>query len=116
MADQDCIFCKIVAGEIPSQKVFEDEEVLAFHDISPQAPVHVLIIPKQHIARVADMTEAEEPLMGKLIHTAAQLARQLNVSDSGYRLVLNTGPDANQTVPHVHVHLIGGRVMGWPPG
>jgi histidine triad (HIT) family protein len=112
----DCIFCKIVEGTIPSKKLFEDELVLAFADISPQAPVHLLIIPKKHYASLEECDgEASELLLGHLQLVAAQLARKHGVS-GGYRTVINTGADGGQTVSHLHVHLLGGRAMRWPPG
>jgi histidine triad (HIT) family protein len=111
-----CIFCKIIRGEIPAKKVFEDEDVLVFYDINPVAPVHVLIIPKKHIARIADITINDAELMGKLMLTARHIAEQLGVAESGFRLVINNGEQANQTVFHLHIHLIGGRAMTWPPG
>ncbi|MCK6621037.1 MAG: histidine triad nucleotide-binding protein [Calditrichaceae bacterium] len=112
----DCIFCKIVRGEIPSRKVYEDDEVLAFHDLSPQAPVHVLLIPKLHVARIADLEDHHEPLLGRLIIAANKVAGQLNIKESGFRLVINNGENANQTVFHLHLHLLGGRRFTWPPG
>ena len=111
-----CIFCKIVEGEIPAKKVYEDEDVLVFHDINPVAPVHVLIIPKKHLAKIAEITINDAELMGKLMLTARKVAEQLGVAESGFRLVINNGESANQTVFHLHIHLIGGRAMTWPPG
>ena len=111
-----CIFCKIVEGEIPAKKVYEDEDVLVFHDINSVAPVHVLIIPKKHLAKIADITINDAVLMGKLMLTARKVAEQLGVAESGFRLVINNGESANQTVFHLHIHLIGGRAMTWPPG
>lgn len=111
-----CIFCKIINDEIPSRKVYEDEEVLAFHDVNPQAPVHVLVIPKKHIAKVSDMDGEDELLLGKLVHVSKKVADDLGILDDGFRLVINNGEKANQTVFHIHLHLIGGRRMGWPPG
>lgn len=112
----DCLFCGIVAGRIPAAVVFEDDSVLAFRDINPQAPVHFLVVPRTHRATPGDLTEADEALMGRVIRLAAQVAAQEGVAESGYRLVMNAGPDANQTVPHLHVHVLGGRGMRWPPG
>jgi histidine triad (HIT) family protein len=115
----DCLFCKIVAGTIPSKKVFEDESVLAFADISPQAPVHLLIIPKKHYASLEEfgggVGDGDENLLGHLHSVAAQLARTQGLG-GGYRTVINTGTDGGQTVGHLHVHLLGGRAMHWPPG
>lgn len=112
----DCIFCKIVAGELPSKKVYEDEEVLAFEDISPAAPVHVLIIPKVHIASALHVAEEQLPLIGAIHRTAGQLARELGIAEKGFRLVNNCGNEGGQTVDHLHYHLLGGRHLGWPPG
>jgi len=111
----DCLFCKIASGVIPVTRLYEDEQVLAFPDIGPQAPVHILIIPKQHFSSVAATTAADAPLLGHLLSSAAAIAKQQNLGN-GYRLVINTGPDGGQTVDHLHVHLLGGRHMGWPPG
>lgn len=105
--DPDCIFCKIVAGQIPAQKVYEDDEVLAFHDIHPWAPVHFLIIPKTHIATMAEITPAEQALMGKMMVLAPQLMAQLGVT-GGFRQIINTGRDGGQEVYHLHMHVIGG--------
>jgi histidine triad (HIT) family protein len=113
----DCIFCKIVAGEIPAKKLYQDEDAIAIADINPQAPVHALIIPRQHIASLAEIgsSEREKMLIGHLHGVANQLARRQNLVN-GYRIVINTGPDGGQTVAHLHLHLIGGRQMHWPPG
>ena len=110
------VFEKIIAREIPAQIVFEDEEVVAFHDVNPQAPMHVLIVPKRAIPRLAQTSESDQALLGKLILTAAKVARELGVSESGYRVVINSGPDAGESVPHLHVHLLGKRTLDWPPG
>jgi histidine triad (HIT) family protein len=110
-----CIFCRIVAGEIPAKRVFEDEQVLAFADLNPQAPVHLLVIPKQHIASHADVEREHAPLLGHLMAVAAELAEAQGLA-KGYRLVINTGPDGGQTVDHLHMHVLGGRPMAWPPG
>ncbi len=111
----DCIFCKIVAGEIPAKKVMEDDHVIAFHDIDPKAPTHILIIPKKHIASLAQVEPGTEVLLGKLLATAAMVAREQGL-DRGYRVVISTGPEGGQTVDHLHLHLLGGRPMHWPPG
>ena len=116
MTDPSCLFCKIVAGEIPSAKVHEDELVLAFDDINPRAPVHQLIIPKRHIASAAELTEDDAALLGRLFAVAAELARAAGLHASGYRLVTNVGADGGQSVDHLHFHLLGGRAMTWPPG
>jgi histidine triad (HIT) family protein len=110
------VFEKIIAREIPAKIVFEDEDVVAFHDVDPKAPVHVLIIPKRVIPRLAETQESDAPLLGKLISTAAKVARDLSIAESGYRIVINSGPDAGESVPHLHVHLLGKRSLGWPPG
>lgn len=112
----DTIFGKIVAGEVPADKVYETDTVLAFRDLSPQAPVHVLVIPKKPYQTAAELAAAEPVLAGELIAAAHEVAVQAGIAESGYRLVVNTGSDANQTVDHVHVHVIGGRAMSWPPG
>jgi histidine triad (HIT) family protein len=113
----DCIFCKIAAGEIPAKKLYEDDRALAFADIDPKAPVHTLIIPKQHIGSLAEVgaSEEEKALVGHLLGVANQLARQQNLAN-GYRIVVNIGPEGGQTVEHLHLHLLGGRQMHWPPG
>jgi histidine triad (HIT) family protein len=111
----DCLFCKIVAGSIPAKRVEEDELCLCFADVSPQAPTHLLIIPKEHIASQAHAEEQHAALLGHLMAKAAAVARKQGL-DSGYRVVINTGPDGGQTVDHLHLHLLGGRHMGWPPG
>jgi histidine triad (HIT) family protein len=110
------IFEKIAAREIPAKVVFEDDDVLAFHDVNPQAPVHVLIVPKRVIPRLAETNESDQQLLGKLILTAAKVARDLRIHESGYRVVINSGPDAGESVPHLHVHLLGKRALAWPPG
>ena len=112
----DCLFCKIAAKEIPSTIAYEDDKVLAFRDINPQAPVHIQIIPKRHIARVSELTEETVSLLGKLVLTANQLAKELKIAEPGYRLVVNCNPGAGQSVYHLHLHLLGGRPMRWPPG
>jgi len=110
-----CLFCKIVAGEIPVTRLYEDEHTLAFPDINPQAPTHTLIIPKNHLASHAHATQDDAAVLGQLLHTAGEVARAQNLTN-GYRLVINTGPDGGQTVGHLHIHLLGGRQMHWPPG
>ena len=112
----DCLFCAIAAGDIPSEIVHEDEQVIAFRDISPQAPTHVQIIPKKHIATVNDIDAADEQLVGHMVTTAAAIAKSEGFAEDGYRLVMNTNQHGCQTVFHIHLHLIGGRQMGWPPG
>ncbi|MFO7171714.1 MAG: histidine triad nucleotide-binding protein [Bacillota bacterium] len=109
---QDCIFCKIVRGELPSAKVYEDDLVLAFKDINPQAPVHVLVIPKAHYASVMELPAQDGQLLSRLFSAIQQVARELGVAETGFRLVANTGPDSGQMVPHLHFHILGGRKMG----
>ena len=113
---QDCIFCKIAAGEFGGPPLYQDEQVTAFKDINPQAPFHILIIPNKHVASLDEATAADQALLGQLMLTAAQLAREHGVVGQGYRLVTNTGPQAGQTVFHLHLHLLAGRNMTWPPG
>lgn len=110
-----CLFCKIIAGEIPSNKVYSDADVYAFRDINPAAPTHILVIPIKHIAAVSEANTADEALLGKLLLRAREIAKQEGL-DEGYRLVINTGKDGGQTVFHLHVHILGGRAMSWPPG
>ena len=113
---EDCLFCKIISGEIPSEKVFEDELTYAFRDITPQASTHVVVVPKEHYPDAAAMAHAAPALAGAVLAAAGEIAAREGVAESGYRLVFNTGPDANQTVLHVHLHVLGGRPFGWPPG
>jgi histidine triad (HIT) family protein len=116
MSENNCLFCRIIAGEIPSNTVYEDDLALAFRDINPQAPAHVLIIPKQHIASLSEASQDDQALLGHLMLVVPKLASQLGLADGGYRMVVNTGAGAGQSVWHIHVHLLGGRAMGWPPG
>ena len=110
------IFEKIIAREIPADIVFEDEAVLAFRDVNPKAPVHVLIVPKKKLARLSEAGEEDEKLLGHLLLKAGEVARQLGLDKSGYRVVINNGRDGGETVPHLHCHILGGRGLGWPPG
>ncbi|MGY3726024.1 MULTISPECIES: histidine triad nucleotide-binding protein [Cobetia] len=112
----DCLFCKIINREIPADIIYEDEEVLAFNDINPQAPTHVLIIPKQHIATLNDIEESQLATVGRLQYTAARLAKEYGFADDGYRVVMNCNEDGGQTVYHIHMHLMGGRRFTWPAG
>jgi histidine triad (HIT) family protein len=112
----DCLFCRIIAGSIPAERLHDDDLVLAFRDIAPRAPTHVLLVPKQHIASAAELTEADGPLLGRLFTVAAELARTEGIADGGYRLVSNVGRWGGQTVDHLHFHLMGGRPFDWPPG
>ena len=110
------IFEKIIAREIPAKIIWEDDDAIAFHDVNPQAPVHVLIVPKKVIPRLTAATEANRAILGKLLLVAGDLAKKLGVEKSGYRVVINSGPDAGESVPHLHVHLLGKRALAWPPG
>ncbi len=110
-----CLFCKIVEGSIPSKSLYEDEQCVAFSDINPQAPVHFLVVPRQHIVSMADAQKEHKPLLGHLLWVAGDLARQRGLG-KGYRVAINTGPDGGQTVDHLHIHVLGGRHMTWPPG
>jgi len=112
----DCIFCRIASGEISSKLVYQDEDVLAFHDLNPQAPVPIIIIPRAHIPRVNDIKEDNKALIGKLFIVAKKIAREKKIDSSGFRLVMNCNKDAGQEVFHIHLHLLGGRQFKWPPG
>jgi histidine triad (HIT) family protein len=116
LPDTDCLFCKISEGEIPADIVRSTEDVVAFRDINPQAPTHILIIPRDHIASVSEMEEGDSEALGKLFLMAKELAREEGIAEGGYRMVVNAGADAGQTVFHIHLHLLGGRGMAWPPG
>jgi histidine triad (HIT) family protein len=111
-----CLFCKIAAKEIPSKILFEEEDILAFHDIHPAAPTHVLVIPKLHLGSLADARPEHTALLGKLLFAAARVAELTGIVESGYRVVANTGTHAGQSVPHLHLHVLGGRALAWPPG
>lgn len=111
----DCLFCRIVSGEIPATLIHENDHCIAFRDINPQAPTHVLVIPRRHVASL-DAAASEGALLGELLLTAAEVARQEKIDDGGYRVVLNTNSDGGQTVLHLHAHVLGGRAMRWPPG
>ena len=112
----DCLFCGIVEGKANANFVYQDDEIVAFKDVKPRAPVHVLIIPRKHISGVLDIEPNDGPLIGKIFQVAARLARDLGIAKSGFRVVVNSGADSGQSVFHVHYHLLGGRRMGWPPG
>ncbi|MFH1996073.1 MAG: histidine triad nucleotide-binding protein [Candidatus Omnitrophota bacterium] len=116
MLKDDCVFCKIVKKEIPSKIAYEDNKILAFEDAHPQAPIHILVIPKHHIEKLSDISEESMRIFGKLILTANMLAKAKGALDSGYRVVINCGKNAGQEVFHLHVHLLAGKVFGWPPG
>ena len=111
-----CIFCRIVSGDLPAKIVYEDEQAMAFEDINGQAPVHLLVIPKRHVASVQDCQEADLALLGHLLLTCSTVARRKHLAESGYRIVANTGSDGGQTEFHLHLHVLGGRPMAWPPG
>ena len=115
-SEPGCLFCRIAAGEIPAKKIHDDADVVAFHDINPQAPTHVLVIPRHHIASLDAMTANDTAILGTTILKATQIARELGLAEDGYRLVVNNGEGAGQTVFHIHFHLLGGRAFGWPPG
>lgn len=112
----DCLFCRIATKEIPAKIAYEDDALVAFHDINPQAPVHVVIIPRRHLARVSDLAADDAPLAGRLVVAANHLAKTLGIAEAGYRLVINCNAQAGQSVFHLHLHLLGGRPMRWPPG
>ena len=113
--EDNCLFCKIADGTTPATVVHQDDKVVAFEDANPQAPHHVLIVPREHIESLNDVSKGDEQVVGHLLRVAAQIADQRGIGESGFRTVINTGPDAGQSVFHVHVHLLGGRSMGWPP-
>ena len=112
----DCIFCKIIKGEIPCDKVYEDEEILAFHDLNPQAPVHFLLIPKKHVSNIMEIQPEDTALMGRLLFKAQELAQRNGCTENGARFVINCKSHGGQTVDHLHCHVLGGRFMFWPPG
>lgn len=112
----DCLFCKIIKGEIPSSKVYEDDRIYCFRDITPQAPTHILIIPKKHIESLNAINEEDKELIGYIFAKAKEIAISSGLESNGYRIVMNCGKDGGQTVPHLHFHLLGGREFGWPPG
>lgn len=116
MNQAGCVFCRIARGEIPARLAHQDKDLVAFHDIDPKAPVHVLLIPRKHIGSIAQLEDADAGLIGRLFTAARELAEALGIRDTGYRMVINAGPDAGQSVDHVHLHLLGGRKLKWPPG
>jgi histidine triad (HIT) family protein len=116
MSEKDCIFCQIIAGEIPSTKVYEDDRAYAFRDVKPHAPTHILIVPKEHIESLNDIAQGDEALLGHLLRLAPKIANQLGIAESGFRTVVNTGENSGQAVWHLHIHVMGGRPMTWPPG
>jgi histidine triad (HIT) family protein len=112
----DCLFCKIISRQIPASIVYEDDRVIAFNDINPQGPTHVLVVPKQHIDTLNDLTPADDGIVGEVVRRAAAIAGERGIADGGYRTIFNTNREAGQTVFHIHLHLIGGRSLAWPPG
>jgi len=116
VSDSDCLFCKVAAGEIPATIVYEDEHLVAFRDIDPKAPVHLLVIPRRHVASLDDAADEDGPMLGDILLAARDLARREGIAADGYRALLNVGADGGQTVHHLHLHLLGGRGLGWPPG
>ena len=112
----DCLFCKIVTGDIPAEKVFENDHVIGFQDLNPQAPTHVLVIPKKHVSTINDLQDEDKALVGEMYMAARQIATDQGLAEKGYRTVLNCNEEAGQTVFHIHLHLLGGRRMQWPPG
>jgi histidine triad (HIT) family protein len=113
---EDCIFCKIINKEIPASVIFEDDEMIAFNDINPQAPIHILLIPREHFASLNDIPEEKKNILSHLLLKARQIAQEKGIAEKGYRIVLNTERDSGQEVFHIHLHLLGGRRMHWPPG
>jgi histidine triad (HIT) family protein len=111
-----CIFCDIVDGKIPSRKAYEDDSVVAFHDVSPQAPTHILVVPRKHVTSLNDLQPQDDAVVGSMVRRARDLAREMGLAERGYRLVFNCGDDAGYSVYHIHLHLVGGRSLGWPPG
>jgi histidine triad (HIT) family protein len=115
MPEQDCLFCRIIAGEAPARRVYESDTIVAFHDINPQAPTHILVVPRKHIAKIAEIGDDDRGLMGDLLLSAKTIAAQEGI-EGGFRLVINNGIESGQSVFHIHLHLLGGRRMRWPPG
>ncbi len=116
MASKECLFCRIVEGGIPAEIIYTDEQAIAFSDVNPQAPVHLLVIPRQHIASLNEASQTDQATLGHLLRVAAQVAKDNSLSASGYRTVINTGAGAGQSVFHLHLHVLGGRALNWPPG
>ena len=116
MSEQTCLFCRIIAGEVPADIIYQDERSIAFRDINPQAPVHVLIIPRDHMESLDEAAQRDEATLGHLLRVAARIANEQGLSESGYRTVVNTGAGAGQSVFHLHLHVLGGRALNWPPG
>ena len=116
MSANDCLFCKIVSGDIPAEIIYRDDQVLAFRDINPRAPIHVLVIPQKHVDSLASVTDEQRDIMGKIMIVSREIAAAEGLSESGYRAVINVGLDGGQTISHLHLHLLGGRTLHWPPG
>jgi histidine triad (HIT) family protein len=116
MSEQNCLFCRIIAGEIPGDIVHQDEQSLALRDINPQAPTHILVIPREHLESLDEASRQDEAMLGHLLRIAARIANEQGLTESGYRTVINTGAGAGQSVFHLHLHILGGRPLGWPPG
>lgn len=116
MAEQNCLFCRIVAGEVPAETIYQDERCIAFRDVNPQAPVHILVIPRDHMESLDEAARKDEAPLGHLLRVAARVANEEGLSESGYRAVINTGAGAGQSVFHLHLHVLGGRPLNWPPG
>lgn len=116
MSEQNCLFCRIGAGEIPADIVYQDERCVAFRDTNPQAPVHVLVIPREHMESLDEATQKDETMLGHLLRVAARVANEQGISESGYRVAINTGAGAGQSIFHLHLHVLGGRQLNWPPG
>ncbi|MGH9459554.1 MAG: histidine triad nucleotide-binding protein [Thermoanaerobaculia bacterium] len=114
--EKNCLFCRIIAGEIPAKKVHEDADVVAFEDINPQAPTHVLVVPRRHLPKLDELTPADAETVGRVVVAAGTIARAMHIESPGFRLVINNGEAAGQTVFHIHAHVLGGRNFGWPPG
>ncbi len=116
MPPEECLFCRIIDGELPAMKLHEDDLVIAIRDVAPKAPTHILVMPKKHLPSAAYLTEEDAPLLGRMYSVAGDLAHSEGIDESGYRLVTNVGEDGGQTLDHLHMHMLGGRAMGWPPG
>lgn len=116
MTENDCLFCRIIAGDVPGDFVHQDDLVVAVRDIAPKAPTHILLMPRAHVVSATGLTDQDGPMLGRLFAVAAELARQAGIAERGFRIVTNAGPEAGQSVDHLHFHLLGGRSMGWPPG
>ena len=116
MGKEDCVFCQIIDKKMKTEMIFEDEDIVAFHDINPQAPSHILIVPKKHISRVSELDDEDAPLLGKMIMLAKDIAKKNEFRESGFRIAMNDGKDGGQTIFHIHMHLLSGRRLMWPPG